>query len=106
VSPRFLFLIERGPESVTELTHDEALSELLENSEDAYGFPPYAELAPLIQLGDQSYTDMLRIERAILAAALESITCVRIRSDAFDWDRQISAYIGRADLVEPAAETA
>jgi putative flippase GtrA len=106
VSPRFLFLIERGPESVTELTHDEALSELLKNSEDAYGFPPYAELAPLIQLGDQSYTDMLRIERSILAAALESITCVRIRSDSFDWDRQISAYISRPDLVEPAAETA
>jgi hypothetical protein len=106
VSPSYLFFIERGPKLIAELTHEEALSELLENSEDAYGFPPYAELAPLIQLGDQTYTDMLRIERSILSAALASITCVRLRSDSFDWDQLIAAHISRAEVVEQAAETA
>jgi hypothetical protein len=106
VSPSYLFLIERGPKSVSELTHEEALSELLKNSEDAYGFPPYAELAPLIELGGKSYADLLRIERAILFAALESVTCVRLRSDAFDWDELISGYLGRSAAVGTAEETA
>jgi hypothetical protein len=82
------------------------LSELLKNSEDAYGFPPYAELAPLIELGGQSHSDLLRIERTLLAAALESVTCVRLRSDAFDWDQLIYSYIARPALVEAGEETA
>lgn len=106
VSPSFLFLIERGPTLVAELTHEEALVELLKNSEDAYGFPPYAELAPLIELGGQTYSDLLRIEQAILFAALESVTCVRLRSDAFDWDQLISAYLQRPTLVGRGEETA
>jgi putative flippase GtrA len=106
VSPTFLFLIERGPRLVAELTHDEALVELLRNSEDAYGFPPYAELAPLIELGGQTYSDLLRVEHEILSAALESVTCVRLRSDAFDWDQLIAAYLQQPTLVGQGKETA
>src|SRR6266550_2403027 len=42
-----LFVIERGLPAVIEpISPDRAVVELLENTEDAYGFPPYSSLAP------------------------------------------------------------
>jgi putative flippase GtrA len=94
ISPTYLFLIERGAGSaVTELTTEEAVSELLKNSDDAYGFPPYDELAPLIELDGEGYAQLLAREREILTAALESVTCVRLCSDNFDWHQRIESYV-------------
>ncbi|MHB8613497.1 MAG: GtrA family protein, partial [Candidatus Dormibacteraceae bacterium] len=94
ISPTFLFLIERGgAKSVMELTTEEAVSELLKNSEDAYGFPPYEELAPLIELDGEGYAQLLVREREILTDALGSVTCVRLCSDSFDWHQMIENYV-------------
>lgn len=94
ISPTYLFLIERGSaNAVTELTNEEAVTELLKNSEDAYGFPPYDELAPLIEVDGEGYAQLLAREREILTGALESVTCVRLCSDNFDWHQMIESYV-------------
>jgi putative flippase GtrA len=106
VSPTHLFLIERGaPKVVEEVSVEEAVDELLQNSDDAYGFPPYTELAPRLEFDGQDYSHMLATERAILTSSLQSVTCVRMRSADFDWDELIEGYVGRVrqDVAEGTA---
>jgi len=51
-----LFVIARGFPSLMEpISPDRAVTELLENTEDAYGFPPYASLAPHLKIGGEGH---------------------------------------------------
>lgn len=90
-----LFIIERGPAFVTPVGRDQALEELLDNTEDAYGFPPYRYLAPTIVFGDRTSTDLRARERAILASALKNIRVHRHRSADFGWADTIAAQVAR-----------
>jgi hypothetical protein len=106
VTPSHLFLIERGsPKVVEEVSLAEAVEELLQNSDDAYGFPPYTEVAPRIELDGHDYAKMLITERAILSSALQNVVCVRMRTDTFDWPELIEDYVksARMELVEGTA---
>lgn len=85
------FLIERGPRLVSYPTHEEALEVLLSNTEDAYGFPPYAQLAPKLVIGGDDYVELRRAEKEILAKALSSVSITRVRLDDFSWDEVIIA---------------
>ena len=83
------FLIERGPRLISYPTHEEALEVLLSNTEDAYGFPPYAKLAPKLVIGGEDYDQLRRAEKEILARALRSVAITRVRLDDFSWDQVI-----------------
>jgi dolichol-phosphate mannosyltransferase len=85
------FLIERGPRLISYPTHEEALEVLLSNTEDAYGFPPYAQLAPKLVIGGDDYDELRRAEKEILAKALSSVSITRVRLDDFSWDEVIIA---------------
>ena len=86
-----LFIIERGPAATMRVDPVEALEELLENTEDAYGFPPYRYLAPAITLGGHTSADLRARERAILASALRNIRVHRHRSPNFGWADTIAS---------------
>jgi hypothetical protein len=89
---RHVFLIERGsPTLVAGVTQADALPELLANTEDAYGFPPYAQLAPQIVLEGEGYDDLRLKERAILSSALQAAEITRLRVDDFSWPEMIRA---------------
>jgi hypothetical protein len=88
-----LFIIERGPALTRSVEPDQALDELIENTEDAYGFPPYRYLAPTIMFGDRTSTDLRDRERAILASALKNIQVHRHRSADFGWADTIAAHV-------------
>jgi hypothetical protein len=65
--------------------------ELLENTEDAYGFPPYRYLAQALTVGGHSYDELREQERLILASAMESVDIHRLGSNDFTWADQIAA---------------
>ena len=66
-----LFVIERGfPSLIEPIGPDRAVTELLENTEDAYGFPPYASLAPHLKIGGEGHEQLRAREKEILASAL------------------------------------
>jgi len=89
---RHVFLIERGsPTLVAGVTQADALPELLANTEDAYGFPPYAQLAPQIVLEGEGYDDLRLKERAILSSALRAAEVTRLRVADFSWPEMIRA---------------
>jgi hypothetical protein len=107
---RHIFLIERGsPALVAGVHHADALTELLANTEDAYGFPPYAQLAPRLVIEGEGYDDLRLKERAILSSALRSAEVTRLRVDDFSWPEMIRARSDApqtAPAVADAAETA
>jgi hypothetical protein len=95
---RHVFLIERGsPTLIAGVTQSDALVELMANTEDAYGFPPYAQLAPQLVLDGEGYDDLRLKEKAILSAAMRTAEVTRLRVDDFSWPEMIRA---RSDVAE------
>ncbi len=83
-----LFIIERGEhDGARSLDHSEALPILLENCEDAYGFPPYDQLESLLH--GMSDFDLAEKEREIISAALEAVPTVLLTSSMMGWAEAI-----------------
>jgi dolichol-phosphate mannosyltransferase len=80
-----LFLIARGPRRDEPVETDEALEALTENTDDAYGFPPFDSFAPVITLGGEDYLALRRRERSILRHMLEGVVVQRLTRDDFSW---------------------
>ena len=92
---RELFIIERGQPRLADLDHASALQQLITNTDDAYGFPPFRYLAPAITLDGQDYHQLREAERDILDSFL---SCVRLRvlsSDTFGWADEIPGLIAQ-----------
>jgi hypothetical protein len=102
---RDLFLIERGPEGLGEVGAEQAVEELMVNTADAYGFPPFQYLAPSIVLGDGDYAALERKERAVLSSAMSKIHARRLASNTFAWADTIPALLeGDRAAARAAAE--
>jgi hypothetical protein len=88
-----LYIIERGKPHHSVVPKSDAMVELLANTEDAYGFPPYRYLAQALSVGGHSYDELREQERLILASAMESVQIHRLGSDDFTWADQIAAAV-------------
>jgi glycosyltransferase involved in cell wall biosynthesis len=107
-------VIERGGLGERALDHDEAVSVLVENSDDAYDFPPYPAIEHFLHSGNGR--DLRAIERQIVDAALAGIPAHVLRSETMDWWQRIPDMIGLSerqedqvvqfDPAEPVAEPA
>jgi dolichol-phosphate mannosyltransferase len=91
-----LYIIERGVPHHELVSQSQAIVELLENTEDAYGFPPYRYLAQALSVGGLSYDELRERERLILVSAMESVQIHRLGSNDFTWAEQISAALAPA----------
>ena len=90
-----LFIIERGAPGLADIDFREGIDTLVENTDDAYGFPPFRQMAPSIVIGASDYLELRRRERTILEAAMSSIRMRRLASDNFSWADDIHALLGR-----------
>ena len=90
---RELFIIERGSPRLADLDQRDALSQLLANTDDAYGFPPFRYLAPAINIGSQDYQELRAAERDILAGFLANVRVRTLASDTFGWADEIPRLI-------------
>ncbi len=102
-----MFIIERGEEGMQAIDNSEAMEVLLQNCEDAYGFPPYDALKEFLYV--RNGVDLREKEQAIIRQALGSLPATVIRSKTFDWwsriptfveNEQVSRDFGRAREVE------
>lgn len=103
---RDLFLIERGDDRLSEVTATEAVDELMVNTADAYGFPPFQYLAPVWVLGDRDYAELQRMERAVLTSAVSRMGLRRIASPSFGWADTIPALLEQDRRTAPAVPEA
>ncbi len=83
------FIIERGTPALGEVSAHDALPELIENTDDAYGFPPFRYLAPVLVVGGEAYAELRQRELDVLTSALTAIRVRRMASDNFDWADRI-----------------
>ncbi|MDQ1749188.1 MAG: dolichol-phosphate mannosyltransferase [Pseudonocardiales bacterium] len=103
-----LFVIERGEPVLADIPFAEAIQTLVENTDDAYGFPPFRQMAPSIVMGADDYAELRNKERAILASAMANIRIRRLGSNNFSWAEDIAALLAsersteaRATLLDP-----
>ena len=80
-----VFLMERGDSLEEALTVEQAMQTLIDNTDDAYGFPPFATFAPHIRIGGDDYATLRQKERALLTAALEQASIRRVRVPGHEW---------------------
>ncbi len=102
-----MVIIERGGDGSTELDPELALETLMENCEDAYGFPPY----PVIQeqLHSRGGADLRSAERAAVERAMIGLPTMLLRSSTMDWWQRLPLIMGSetwtpvedAELPEP-----
>jgi dolichol-phosphate mannosyltransferase len=80
-----VFLMERGESLEEGLTVGQAMQTLIDNTDDAYGFPPFATFAPHIRIGADDYPTLRQKERALLTAALAHASIRRVRVPGHEW---------------------
>ncbi|MGW8764139.1 glycosyltransferase [Streptomyces sp. NPDC055815] len=84
-----LFVIERGEPRLSDLGHDETVSRLLVNTEDAYGFPPFRYFAPAITVDGLDHARLRSRERDVLSGFLSGVRTRVLASDRFGWADEI-----------------
>jgi len=89
------FILERGTPSLSDVPTTDALRELIENTDDAYGFPPFRYLAPVLVMGGAAYDELRRRELDVLQEALRRVRVRRMVSDSFDWADRIARALDR-----------
>ena len=100
---REVFMIERGTPRLADLDHQSALEQLIANTDDAYGFPPFRYLAPAINIGGQNYQQLRDTERSILACFLSTLRCRTLASSTFGWADEIPHLIESRDWEKAGA---
>jgi glycosyltransferase involved in cell wall biosynthesis len=88
----WLFIIQRGGTGEVILEHEPAMDTLLENCEDAYGFPPYPSIEPYLRRNNGS-GDLKRMERATITQAFDGVPALLLRSETLDWAVRIEEMI-------------
>jgi dolichol-phosphate mannosyltransferase len=88
-----LFVIERGEPALAEIPFADAIETLVENTDDAYGFPPFRQMAPSLVIGGDDYAELRRKERDILTSAMTNVRLRRLASNTFSWAQDIAALL-------------
>jgi dolichol-phosphate mannosyltransferase len=96
---RNVVLMERGEEVLERVSLDAAVEKLLENTDDAYGFPPFALFAPKIRIGGDDYAALRRKEAELLRAAISNAARWHLRVKGHEWAERLPAIIDEPPLV-------
>ncbi len=78
-------LMERGEEMRERVAIDPAVTQLIENTDDAYAFPPFATFAPHIRLDGMDYQSLRKREVELLRAAVSGANLWRLRVPGHEW---------------------
>ena len=88
-----LVIIQREDDFEEQLDTDEALEILMENCEDAFGFPPYSKIEEFLQ--GMNGHDLKDAEREIVSSAFGSVPATLIASSTMDWWQQLAGGHGQ-----------
>jgi dolichol-phosphate mannosyltransferase len=102
---RELFIIERGTPRIADLDPASTLERMIENTDDAYGFPPFRYFAPAITIGGLGYQQLRARERAILTGFLSGVRTRIVASDCFGWADEIPRLLERDATTAGAGST-
>lgn len=86
-------LLERGEAVQDEMSLEAAVDQLIENTDDAYGFPPFSTFAPHLRINGDDYTTLRRKERDIVTSALANAKTWLLRVPGHEWADVLPAII-------------
>jgi glycosyltransferase involved in cell wall biosynthesis len=86
-----MFIIKRGEEEILPVENGEAMKVLLQNCEDAYGFPPYEDVKEFLYCIDD--VDLHEKEFSIIRQAMGALPATELSSNKLDWWSQIPAFV-------------
>lgn len=98
---RGMFIIQRGGLGEELIAADEALSILLANCDDAFGFPPYSSLERLLLAAADE--DLRHKEKTIIESAISSLPVLVMRSETLDWAERIPHAVREWNQVRASA---
>jgi len=87
-----LYFLKREGNEFTKLDTNSALDLAIENSDDAFIFPPYAELLKYIAINGKTALELLEEEKKLLSSFLSSISCHMVKSETRSWFNMISEF--------------
>jgi len=82
-----IVVIERGGDYQLPLEEAEKFATLIGNAEDAYGFPPYPQIAPALSSWEGA--DLHAVEQKIVNEAVQETPALRMGSTTFDWHKRL-----------------
>jgi dolichol-phosphate mannosyltransferase len=103
---RELFVIARGAADLEDLDHETAVDLMIENTDDAYGFPPFRSFAPAISIDGDDYARLRERERDLLASFLAGVRVRRLTRDDFSWAEAIPTLLNGHRRPAPDLEVA
>jgi hypothetical protein len=87
-----LYFLARNGNEIVKVNSNDALKMAVENSDDAFLFPPYKDLLTCINIGGKTAFQLLEQEKELLESLLSKIESFIIRSDSRSWSTMISQY--------------
>jgi dolichol-phosphate mannosyltransferase len=100
-----LVVIERSDtDGEKRLVGEEALDILLENCEDAYGFPPYDQIEHFLH--SRNGSNLRETERSIISSALSGRPATLLSSTTMDWYAKLPGVIANGHSAEQELERA
>jgi dolichol-phosphate mannosyltransferase len=88
-----LFVIERKDYGLSDIGAESLIDELIANTDDAYGFPPFRYFAPALVVDGFGYEELRAKERAILTQAMAGIRARRLATPDYSWWEHISQLV-------------
>jgi hypothetical protein len=85
-----LYFLKRDGNDFLQLDTSTALQLAVENSDDAFIFPPYAELLKYIGIKGRTAIELLEEEKKLLRSFLSAISCFMVKSETRSWYNMIS----------------
>ena len=85
-----LYFLKRESNEFIQLDTSTALDLAVENSDDAFIFPPYSELLKYISINGRTAFELLKEEKKLLNSFLSGISCYMVKSETRAWFKMIS----------------
>jgi dolichol-phosphate mannosyltransferase len=74
---------------------------MVQNTDDAYGFPPFRYFAPAISIGGEDYQTLRKRERELLSSFLRGVRVRRLVRDNFSWADTIPRLLAEDEGLAP-----
>jgi dolichol-phosphate mannosyltransferase len=90
-------LMERGEWLRERVEPADAVEQLLANTDDAYGFPPFDSFAPELRIDGLDYAALRRQETRLLDEAVSAARVWRLRVPGHEWSELLPEILERGD---------
>ncbi len=87
--------MERGETLQERQPPAHAVKKLIENTDDAYGFPPFSTFAPRLRIGDDDYSALRVREEQLLRRAIARAAVWRVRVPGHEWAEVLPELISK-----------